>query len=68
MMRVLIGMACGMTATMLAYVIWQPAIDRRDVARASAWLFTRIPPATDPACKSRFRTWRNHIEVSREPW
>ena len=66
-MKITLGVVAGITATMLAYIISQPAIERRDINRAIAWVFTRIPPETHPDCKPRY--WRSHAGViTREPW
>lgn len=68
MMRVILGIACGVTATIIGYILWQPAIDRRLAMHALAWVFTHNEPGTHPDCKPRFITWHNHIETSRERW
>lgn len=34
----------------------------------TAWLFTRIPPATHPDCRTRIRVWHNRIERDGAPW
>lgn len=57
-MRMVFGIACGITVSILAYTIWQPTI---------AWTLTRIPPATHPDCKPRYRTWRNGV-MTEGPW
>ncbi|MEW1990732.1 hypothetical protein [Microbacterium sp. NPDC078849] len=57
-MRVILGIACGLTASILAYVLWRPTL---------AWTLTRVPPSTHPDCHPRFRTWHLGIETLEEP-
>lgn len=57
-MRMVVGIACGITVSIIAYAIWQPAL---------AWTFTRVPPATHPDCKPRYRTWSRGV-MTEGPW
>lgn len=54
-MRILVGVAVGVTIAILMHILGWPYI---------AWLFTRIPPATHPDCAPRFRTWHHGVEVT----
>jgi hypothetical protein len=67
-MRVILGIVAGITATIIGYIVWQPAIDRRLAEHAIAWVFTHNPPATHPDCKPRYRTYHHGVETSQEQW
>jgi hypothetical protein len=51
-MRTILGVAAGITLSILAYTIWQPAI---------LWTLTRIPPATPAGWAPKHRTWHNGV-------
>lgn len=57
-MKVLLGLGAGITASILAYLLWRPTI---------AWTFTHNQPATHPDCRPRYRTWHAG-DVSEGPW
>jgi hypothetical protein len=51
-MRVLTGIAAGITLSILWHILGWPFI---------GWLFVRIPPATHPDCAPKYRTWHNGV-------
>ncbi len=57
-MRVLLGIAAGITLSILAYALWQPAIE---------WTLMHNEPETDPACHPRFRSWHKGV-MTEGPW
>lgn len=66
-MKIAIGALAGITTTMLAYILFQPAIERHQLMRFARWIFTRVEVATHPDCKPRY--WTKHAGViTREPW
>lgn len=66
-MKIALGIIAGITATMLAYIVWQPAIDRRDISRVIAWIFTHNQPDTHPDSRPKYRTWHNGT-ITEGPW
>ncbi|WP_193596090.1 hypothetical protein [Microbacterium sp. YJN-G] len=53
-MKLLAGFALGITAMIVWHIIGWPWL---------GWLFTRIPPATHPDCRPRFRRWQHGVLV-----
>lgn len=51
-MKILAGISIGVTASILAYIIGRPTI---------SWVFTRVPPATHPDSRPRFKSWRDGV-------
>lgn len=54
-MRLLAGIAVGITATILMHILGWPYL---------AWLLTRIPPATHPDCAPRYKVKQHGVEVT----
>lgn len=60
-------MVAGITASILAWIMFKPTLNRRRIDRFLEWVFTRIPPETDPACTPRY--WTSHAGVIvKGPW
>lgn len=57
-MRTLIGISIGATLVILAHTLGWPFL---------AWVLTRIPPATDPACTPSLHRYEHGelVEVTR---
>lgn len=53
-MKITFALLFGATVVMAAH-FW---------ARPTAWMLTRIPPATHPDCHPRFRVWDHGVEVT----
>lgn len=56
-MKTALALATGATLTILAYTLWQPTL---------GWTLTRVPPATHPDCRPRYRTWHNGTLIHRD--
>lgn len=52
-MRTLTGLALGAALTLTVIAIWRGP---------TAWLLTRIPPATPDGHQPRIRTWHHGVE------
>lgn len=57
-MKLTLGIVAGITATMLAWILWKPAL---------AWTFTHNLPPTHPNSHTRYRTW-HHGTATEGPW
>lgn len=53
-MRTMLAITATVVAMLVIKMTWR---------KPFAYLFTRIPPATHPDCKPRFRRWENGVEV-----
>lgn len=54
-MKLTFATLTGISLTLAAVAIWPDFI---------GWVFTRIPPATHPDCRPRYRQWQHGVEVT----
>lgn len=66
-MRFALGIVVGITSTMLAYILFQPALDRHQLRRFVRWMFMRVPVDTHADCKPKYRTCHNGVWTE-GPW
>lgn len=66
-MRIVCGSLLGVTAMLLAWILWKPALNRRRIDRFLEWIFTRVEVPTHPDCQPRYWT-THHGVIAKGEW